>query len=166
MSFRRVTNRRWDHGTTVLMGDAAHTTHFAIGSGTKLAMQDAMALASSLSRGDDLAASLERYEHTRKAALAPLQQAALASSEWFERMNEYGDLPTKQFSYALSNRRGEYPLWRYLLHVSTQSGPPRAMLRRALTLRRWSRARRRSGPGAGGFGGGEQHRRDPAHVGG
>ena len=110
MSFRRVTNRRWDHGTTVLMGDAAHTTHFAIGSGTKLAMQDAMALASSLSRGDDLAASLERYEHTRKAALAPLQQAALASSEWFERMNEYGDLPTKQFSYALSNRRGEYPL--------------------------------------------------------
>ena len=170
MSFRRVTNRRWDHGTTVLMGDAAHTTHFAIGSGTKLAMQDAMALASSLSRGDDLAASLERYEHTRKAALAPLQQAALASSEWFERMNEYGDLPTKQFSYALSNRRGDYPLWRYLLHVSTQSGPPRAMLRRALTLRRRSRARRRSAGagsfGGGGFGGGEQHRRDPAHVGG
>ena len=167
MSFRRVTNRRWDHGTTVLMGDAAHTTHFAIGSGTKLAIQDAMALASSLSRGDDLAAALERYEHTRKAALAPLQQAASASSEWFERMDEYGDLPAKQFSYALANRRGEYPLWRYLLHVSTQSGPPRAMLRRALTLRRWSRARRRSGgAGVDGFGGGEQHRRDPAHVGG
>jgi anthraniloyl-CoA monooxygenase len=165
MSFRRVTNRRWDHGTTVLMGDAAHTTHFAIGSGTKLAVQDAMALASSLSRGDDLAAALERYEHTRKAALAPLQQAALASSEWFERMDEYGDLPAKQFSYALSNRRGEYPLWRYLLHVSTQSGPPRAMLRRALALRRWTRARRRSA-GADNFGGGEQHRRDPAHVGG
>jgi 2-polyprenyl-6-methoxyphenol hydroxylase-like FAD-dependent oxidoreductase len=167
MSFRRVTNRRWDLGTTVLMGDAAHTTHFAIGSGTKLAMQDAMALARSLESGDDLGACLERYEHTRKAALAPLQQAALASSEWFERMDEYGDLPTKQFSYALSNRRGEYPLWRYLLHVSTQSGPPRAMLRRALTVRRWSRARRRSGgAGAGGLGGGEQHRRDPAQVGG
>jgi anthraniloyl-CoA monooxygenase len=186
LSFRRVTNRRWDLGSTVLMGDAAHTTHFAIGSGTKLAMQDAMALAEAIATpqgsgfsapsvgpgagggtADDLPAALERYEHTRKAALAPLQQAALASSEWFERMNEYGDLPSKQFSYALSNRRGEYPLWRYLLHVSTQSGPPRAMLRWALTLRRWSRARRRSGDaGADGFGGGEQHRRDPAHVGG
>jgi hypothetical protein len=115
-----------------------------------------------------LAAALERYEHTRKVALAPLQQAALASSEWFERMNSYGDLPAKQFSYALSNRRGEYPFWRYLLHVSTQSGPPRAMLRWALSVRRWSRARRRSSGDAGvdGFGGGEQHRRDPAQVGG
>ena len=164
MSFRRVTNRRWDHGNVVLMGDAAHTTHFAIGSGTKLAIQDAMALAAAIAAGGDLGAALERYEHTRKAALAPLQQAAKASSEWFERMPEYADLPAKQFSYALSNRRGEYPLWRYLLHVSTQGGPPRAMLRRALTLRRRRRARLRSE-----FGGpaeGQQNRRDPAHVGG
>ena len=92
LNFRRVTNRRWDHGHVVLMGDAAHTTHFAIGSGTKLAMQDAMALAGTLAtgrEGDDLAVALERYEHRRKTALAPLQQAAKASSEWFERMADY-----------------------------------------------------------------------------
>lgn len=181
MSFRRVTNQRWDRGAMVLMGDAAHTTHFAIGSGTKLAMQDAMALADAIGPapeiagagasagagataggsaalgresmgGGDLAAALERYEDSRRSQLAPLQQAAKASSEWFERMPDYGDLPAKQFSYALSNRRGTYPMWRYLLHVSTQRGALRAMLRWALTLRRWSRARRRFGADESGAG--------------
>ncbi|MGK5677691.1 FAD-dependent monooxygenase [Actinoplanes sp. URMC 104] len=143
MNFRRVTNQRWDNGNVVLMGDAAHTTHFAIGSGTKLAIQDAMALADELAEGCDLPAALERYEHRRRAAIAPLQRAALASSQWFERMPEYADLPSTRFSYALSDRRGEYPLWRYLLHLSTQQSVPRALLRRALSARRWSRARRR-----------------------
>ena len=148
LNFRRITNQRWDHGTVALMGDAAHTTHFAIGSGTKLAMQDAIALADALAAGDDLAVALERYEHRRKAALAPLQRAALASSSWFERMPEYADLPSKQFSYALSNRRGEYPLWRYLLHVTTQRTVPRTLLRWTLSARRWARARRRPPSGA------------------
>ncbi|BBH71592.1 FAD-binding monooxygenase [Actinoplanes sp. OR16] len=143
LNFRRVTAQRWDHGNVVLMGDAAHTTHFAIGSGTKLAMQDAMALASAISSGDPLPVALERYEHRRKAAMAPLQKAARASSAWFERLPEYADLPGKQFSYALSNRRGEYPAWRYLLHMTTQSRVPRTMLRWTLSARRSSRARRR-----------------------
>ena len=143
LNFRRVTNSRWDHGTVALMGDAAHTTHFAIGSGTKLAMQDAMALAEAIAAGDDVPVALERYEDSRKAALAPLQRAAKASSEWFERLPDYAGLPAKQFSYALSNRRGEYPLWRYLLHVTTQASAPRAALRWALTQRRRHRARRR-----------------------
>jgi 2-polyprenyl-6-methoxyphenol hydroxylase-like FAD-dependent oxidoreductase len=147
LNFRRITTRRWDHGNLVLMGDAAHTTHFAIGSGTKLAVQDAMALADAVTGGDDLAVALERYEHRRKAALAPLQRAAKASSEWFERMPSYAELPATQFSYALSNRRGEYPTWRYLLHATTQTRLPRAMLREALSLRRWTRARRRPSPG-------------------
>jgi 2-polyprenyl-6-methoxyphenol hydroxylase-like FAD-dependent oxidoreductase len=145
LNYRRLTNQRWDHGNVVLMGDAAHTTHFAIGSGTKLAMQDAMALADAVSGGDDLAVALERYEHRRKTALAPLQRAAKASSEWFERAQDYLDLPAKQFSYALSNRRGEYPMWRYVLHVATQSAAPRALLQWALSTRRWMRARRRPG---------------------
>ncbi|HEU4349651.1 MAG TPA: FAD-dependent monooxygenase [Actinoplanes sp.] len=144
LNFRRITNERWDNGNLVLIGDAAHTTHFAIGSGTKLAMQDAMALAEALSSGECLAVALERYEHRRKSALAPLQRAALASSEWFERMPEYGDLPPTRFAYALSNRRGEYPVWRYLLHVTTQGRAMRALLRRALGVRRWNRARRRT----------------------
>ncbi|GID94615.1 FAD-dependent monooxygenase [Amorphoplanes digitatis] len=145
LNFRRLTNQRWDHGNVVLMGDAAHTTHFAIGSGTKLAIQDAMALADAVSSEDELAVALERYEHRRKAALAPLQRAAKASSEWFERVTDYVDLPAKQFSYALSDRRGEYPMWRYLLHVATQSAIPRTLLRWTLSARRWSRARRRPG---------------------
>ncbi|MCM4079198.1 FAD-dependent monooxygenase [Paractinoplanes hotanensis] len=144
-NFRRVTNERWDNGNVVLMGDAAHTTHFAIGSGTKLAMQDAMALADALAAGGELAPALEMYEHRRRAALAPLQRAALASSEWFERLPDYAGLPSIRFSYALSDRRGEYPLWRYLLHRGTQQAVPRALLRRALSARRWTRARRRPG---------------------
>jgi anthraniloyl-CoA monooxygenase len=143
LNFRRITNQRWDHGNVALIGDAAHTTHFAIGSGTKLAMQDAMALADALAAGDALPVALERYEHRRKTAIAPLQRAAKASSEWFERFGDYADLPAKEFSYALSDRRGEYPKWRYRLHVATQAGAPRAMLRWALSTRRWLRARRR-----------------------
>jgi anthraniloyl-CoA monooxygenase len=165
LRFRRVTNRRWDHDNEVLMGDAAHTTHFAIGSGTKLAMQDAMALAGAIAGGDPLPVALERYEHERRAALAPLQRAAKASSEWFERMPDYGDLSAKQFSYALSNRRGEYPLWRYLLHVTTQAAGPRALLRWALHTRRWVRARRRLALDAGpGRPDAHERRGDPARL--
>jgi len=58
-------------------------------------------------------------------------------------MPDYAGLPAVRFGYALSNRRGEYPLWRYLLHVTTQNRPARAVLRRALAARRWGRARRR-----------------------
>lgn len=143
LNFRRITNERWDHGNVVLMGDAAHTTHFAIGSGTKLAMQDAMALSDALSAGDELAVALERYEHRRKSALAPLQRAAKASSEWFERLPDHVELPATQFAFALSDRRGEFPAWRYVLHVATQPKPLRAGLRWILSARKWSRVRRR-----------------------
>jgi 2-polyprenyl-6-methoxyphenol hydroxylase-like FAD-dependent oxidoreductase len=143
LNFRRITNERWDHGNLVLMGDAAHTTHFAIGSGTKLAMQDAMALAEELAVGGELAVVLERYEHRRKSALAPLQRAAKASSQWFERMPDHAGLPSLRFAYALSDRRGEYPMWRYVVHVATQAAVTRALLRWTLGFRRWYRARRR-----------------------
>jgi len=144
LNFRRLTNQRWHHGDVVLLGDAAHTTHFAIGSGTKLAMQDSMALARALAANDDREAALEEYQQRRIAAVAPLQQAAKASSEWFERFGEYAELPATQFAYALSNRRGEYPQWRYVLHVTTQRSVPRALLRWALSARKLVRSRRRS----------------------
>ena len=145
LNFKRITNERWHHGNIVLMGDAAHTTHFAIGSGTKLAMQDAIGLAKRLASigSGDMAAALTAYEEERKAALAPLQKAALASSEWFEDVEHYTDQDTTQFAYSLSNRRGEYPLWRYLLHLTVQRQVARVVLRRALSGRRWIRARRR-----------------------
>jgi 2-polyprenyl-6-methoxyphenol hydroxylase-like FAD-dependent oxidoreductase len=164
LNFRRVTNQRWHRGEVVLMGDAAHTTHFAIGSGTKLAMQDAIALAEALATGDDLALALDGYEQRRKAALAPLQRAANASSEWFERLPDYVDLPATQFAYALSNRRGEYPTWRYLLHVTTQRTLPRTLLRWALSARKWSRARRRLAAAAGTAPSDRLVRRSPATV--
>jgi anthraniloyl-CoA monooxygenase len=144
LSFRRVTNERWHHGKVVLMGDAAHTTHFAIGSGTKLAMQDAIGLAEKLRGHESLEAALAAYGRERRAAIAPLQRAALSSSEWFEQVHQYTDQDATQFSYSLSNRRGEYPLWRYLLHVAAQRQPVRVLLRRALTARRRLRARRRT----------------------
>lgn len=155
LNFRQVTNQHWHHSDVVLIGDAAHTTHFTIGSGTKLAMQDAMALADAVSSGDDLTGALERYEHRRRTAIVPLQRAAKASSAWFERMPDYADRSAKQFSYALSNRRGEDPKWRYFLHFASQSKAPRTLLRTALTARRYSRARRRfraqpRGPGDSG----------------
>ena len=143
LNFRRITNDRWHLGNLVLIGDAAHTTHFAIGSGTKLAMQDAIALSEALATGDPLPAALDAYEHRRKTAMAPLQRAAKASSEWFERLPEYIDRPAAQFAFALLDRRGEFPAWRYLLHVATQARPMRAGLRWALTARRWRRVRRR-----------------------
>lgn len=150
LNFRQLTNERWHDGHVVLLGDAAHTTHFTIGSGTKLAMQDLMALAAALAASDDLEVALDGYEQRRKTALAPLQQAAKASSEWFERFGDYADLPSTQFAYALSNWRGEYPTWRhYVLHITTQRSAPRALLRWALSARRWSRSRRRSGGSAG-----------------
>jgi 2-polyprenyl-6-methoxyphenol hydroxylase-like FAD-dependent oxidoreductase len=143
LSFRRVTNERWHCGNLVLMGDAAHTTHFAIGSGTKLAMQDAIALAEGLAAGDRLPTVLQAYEHRRKAALEPLQRAARASSEWFENVPDPDGQGATEFAYSLSDRRGEYPMWRYLLHVATQRVVLRSLLRRLLSVRRWSRGRRR-----------------------
>ncbi|HEY7271933.1 MAG TPA: FAD-dependent monooxygenase [Actinoplanes sp.] len=143
LNFRRLTNERWHHGSVVLMGDAAHTTHFAIGSGTKLAMQDAIALSEALATGDPMPAALAAYEHRRKTEMAPLQRAAKASSEWFERLPEYIDRPASQFAFALFDRRGDFPAWRYALHVATQPRPLRAGLRWALSARKWTRVRRR-----------------------
>jgi anthraniloyl-CoA monooxygenase len=143
LNFRRLTNERWHSDNVVLMGDAAHTTHFAIGSGTKLAMQDAIALADVLAGSDPLPAALSAYRQRRQTALAPLQRAARASSQWFENVPDYVSQGATQFSYSLSNRRGEYPLWRYLLHVTTQRGPLRTMLRWGLGVRKWTRWRRR-----------------------
>jgi anthraniloyl-CoA monooxygenase len=122
------------------MGDAAHTTHFAIGSGTKLAMQDAMVLASRLTSDADLEAALEAYGRQRRADIAPLQREALSNSRWFENLDRYVDQDAVQFTYSLFNRRGDYPLWRYRLHVATQRKPLRQLQRSLLSVRRWARA--------------------------
>src|SRR5205823_1615100 len=95
-TFPTVTNESWHHGNVVLIGDAAHTAHFSIGSGTKLAMEDAIALARELTRPDaSLSDALERYEAERITESLRLQNAARNSMEWFENVRRYIKLPTE-----------------------------------------------------------------------
>jgi anthraniloyl-CoA monooxygenase len=102
--FTTVVNDRWRHGNTVLLGDAAHTAHFSIGSGTKLAMEDALALAACLGEQPSVEAALEAYETERRPVVASTQRAALASLEWFERLAGYVDQPPGRFAFNLLTR--------------------------------------------------------------
>ena len=105
--FTRVSNARWHHENVVLIGDAAHTAHFSIGSGTKLAMEDAIVLARELGPARDDAAicrAFPRYEEARRTEALRLQNAARNSMEWFENVRRYVHLPPEQFAYSLLTR--------------------------------------------------------------
>lgn len=112
--FPRVICSKWVHWSrandgrgvpVVLMGDAAHTAHFSIGSGTKLALEDAIELARSLKDGTgDLAAKLKHYEAVRSVEVLKIQNAARNSTEWFENVSRYADLEPEQFAYSLLTR--------------------------------------------------------------
>ncbi len=92
INFVTVRNRRWCADNVVLLGDAAHTAHFSIGSGTKLAMEDAVALAWAFrSFGDDVAAATAAYEAERRPVVESTQRAAQGSLEWFEGIGRYVD---------------------------------------------------------------------------
>ncbi len=106
LNFTRVWNERWTNGNVVLMGDAAHSAHFSVGSGTKLAMEDAIGLADALSTrlGDGLDAALAEYESVRRLEVLKLQNAARNSTEWFENVARYSTLPPEQFAYSLLTR--------------------------------------------------------------
>ena len=101
LQFNRILCRRWHHGNIVLIGDAAHTAHFSIGSGTKLAMEDAIALARCLGRDDDVETALTRYQEAREPEALKLQSAARNRMEWFENVARHARLEPLQFSYAL-----------------------------------------------------------------
>lgn len=103
-TFRTVVNERWSHDNVVLLGDAAHTAHFSIGSGTKLAVEDALALAACLEEQPDLPDALRAYEEERKTVVASTQRAARASLEWFENLGLYLDQPPRQFAFNLLTR--------------------------------------------------------------
>jgi anthraniloyl-CoA monooxygenase len=102
--FPRVSNARWHHRNTVLIGDAAHTAHFSIGSGTKLAMEDSIVLARELAGGGNVSDAFERYEQARRTEALRLQNAARNSMEWFENVRRYIHLPPEQFAYSLLTR--------------------------------------------------------------
>ncbi|MGP4092364.1 oxidoreductase, partial [Streptomyces sp. KR55] len=103
-TFRTVVNERWSHGNVVLLGDAAHTAHFSIGSGTKLAVEDALALAACLEEQPSLQRALAAYEEERKPVVASTQRAARASLEWFENLELYLGRPPRQFAFNLLTR--------------------------------------------------------------
>ena len=107
LSFRTVTNERWHSGNLVLAGDAAHTTHFTIGSGTKLAVEDAIGMAAALDASEDLGSALTAYERDRKAALLLLQREARNSASWFEHLPRYIDRGAPQFAALLQHRRSQ-----------------------------------------------------------
>ena len=117
LNFPIVRNASWYHENVVLIGDAAHTAHFSIGSGTKLAMEDAIALARVLNEpdhapdaeldamtGPPLSRALQRYQDERSTEALRLQNAARNSMEWFENVRRYIHLPPEQFAYSLLTR--------------------------------------------------------------
>ena len=104
-SFPTVKNARWSDGNVVLVGDAAHTAHFSIGSGTKLALEDSIALADALAAAKgDVPEALVRYEAERRPAVEGLQRAAQVSLEWFEGTERYRHMPLVQFVFSLMTR--------------------------------------------------------------
>ena len=102
--FTRVRNARWFHENVVLIGDAAHTAHFSIGSGTKLAMEDAISLARHLAGETLVVEALAKYQDERITESLRLQNAARNSMEWFEHVKRYTGLPPEQFAYSLLTR--------------------------------------------------------------
>jgi anthraniloyl-CoA monooxygenase len=102
--FPRVLCERWSHDNIVLMGDAAATAHFSIGSGTKLALESAIALANYLHSEPTLETAFAKYEDERRLEVLRLQSAARNSLEWFEEVERYLDLDPVQFTYSLLTR--------------------------------------------------------------
>lgn len=112
IKFPRIVCAEWVHWhdgwgrqtPVVLMGDAAHTAHFSVGSGTKLALEDAIALSRELQRNGDLAAALEAYQQERRVEVLKIQNAARNSTEWFEHVERYTAMEAEQFAYSLLTR--------------------------------------------------------------
>ena len=104
LNFNRVLCERWNHENIVLLGDAAATAHFSVGSGSKLAMESAIALANYVCTEASLEAAFARYESERRLEVLRLQSAARNSTEWFENVERYLHLDPVQFNYSLLTR--------------------------------------------------------------
>jgi len=111
--FRTVRCERWSSGRVVLLGDAAHTAHFSIGSGTKLAMEDAIGLAEALGEESGSASAFTRYETVRRPAVERLQELARRSQLWWESFPARTAMPVEQLMVAYMTRAGNVPLERF-----------------------------------------------------
>jgi anthraniloyl-CoA monooxygenase len=149
-SFVTLRNRNWHHGKVVLLGDAAHTAHFTIGSGTKLAMEDAISLATSFLRHPaDLEAALTWYELDRQPVVERFQEAARESATYFESVSRYGGFEPIQFAFNLLTRSGR------IGHLELEKRDPRFVA----SVDRWfartaTAARNPGAPGPAGPGSG------------
>ena len=104
INFPRVLCHNWVKDNVVLIGDAAHTAHFSIGSGTKLGFEDAICLAEHLNSGESLQEALKNYQDVRELEALKLQSAARNSMSWFEEIGRYLNYDAKQFAYSLLTR--------------------------------------------------------------
>jgi anthraniloyl-CoA monooxygenase len=105
LNFRRIKCERWSAGNIILLGDAAHTAHFSVGSGTKLALEDAIKLSEVLNRKTlSLEAALDEYQAERSLEVLKLQNSARNSTEWFETLTRYTHFEPLQFAYSLLTR--------------------------------------------------------------
>jgi 2-polyprenyl-6-methoxyphenol hydroxylase-like FAD-dependent oxidoreductase len=152
LEFQTVTNRSWHHGNLALMGDAAHTTHFTIGSGTRLALEDAIGLATQLSEHADIPSALTAYGRQRSGDLIEAQRAARNSAHWFENVPRYIRHGTPELAELMSRRRSSFlrrmPPVSYLWLIHAGSRVPRLtdLARRGVfgwrnLSRRWRRGR-------------------------
>ena len=105
-NFPWIWNERWWSGNIVLIGDALHSAHFSIGSGTRLAIEDAIALAKALAAEADISAALERYQRERQPVLKKLVTAARTSADWYENFPEHMQLGLMDFAYSYITRSG------------------------------------------------------------
>ncbi len=149
IKFPRVHCEHWvvHHFTTwgrrmpiALLGDAAHTAHFSIGSGTKLALEDAIALNRALASAADVDAALDAYQAERKLEVLKLQNAARNSTEWFENVSRYTAMEAEQFTYSLLTRSQR------LTHENLKVRDPEYIARMEAWLARKSEGMLESGP--------------------
>jgi 2-polyprenyl-6-methoxyphenol hydroxylase-like FAD-dependent oxidoreductase len=105
-NFPWIWNERWSHRNMVLIGDALHSAHFSIGSGTRLAIEDAIALVKALEAEPDIPTALARYEIERKPIVNKLVTAARTSAEWYEKFPEHMKLDLMDFAYSYITRSG------------------------------------------------------------
>jgi anthraniloyl-CoA monooxygenase len=153
LRFNWVSVRSWCHGNLVLAGDAAHTTHFSIGNGTKLAIDDVLELDRQLAAAPDLATALQGYQRERARAVDARRRFAYNSADWFERVERFTTEHPAWFAYLLRCRGqgdGVTPgglLW--LLHLATQLAPGRLVRGWVTSGRHWWRCGRRRALGWG-----------------
>lgn len=147
-TFRTITNDRWHQGNVVLLGDSAHTTHFSIGEGTTLALEDAITLAENLDRHRDRETGLTAYGRERRARLRQRQRQARLSAEFFADIPRYAGLEPRKFAALLHARRSPLvallpPRFYYQVRRASREAP---ILRQARPLGRALKRRLHGAP--------------------